>query len=47
MENFGDQLVLFATSYGLKIIGAVLILIFGRLLAGFARIGPGPSDCSI
>jgi len=39
MENFIDQLVIFAASYGLKIIGAALILIFGRVLAGFARKG--------
>lgn len=39
METFIDQLVIFATTYGLKIIGAVLILIFGRVLAGFARKG--------
>lgn len=37
MDNVVDQLVAFATSYGLKIIGAVLILILGRMLAGFAR----------
>jgi small conductance mechanosensitive channel len=39
MEKFIDQLVVFATSYGLKIIGAILILIFGRVVAGFARKG--------
>ena len=39
MENIIDQLVIFATSYGLKIIGAVFILSFGRVLAGFARKG--------
>ena len=39
MEKIIDQLVIFATSYGLKIIGAVFILIFGRVLAGFARKG--------
>ncbi len=39
MKIFSDQLVVFATSYGLKIIGAVLILIIGRLVAGLARKG--------
>jgi len=39
MDNFIDQLVIFATSYGLKIIGAVLTLLFGRVLAGLARKG--------
>ncbi len=39
METFVDQLVIFATTYGLKVVGAVLILIFGRALAGFARKG--------
>jgi small conductance mechanosensitive channel len=37
MENFTDQMVNFATSYGLKIIGAVLILVLGRMAAGFVR----------
>lgn len=32
-----DQLIVFATTYGLKIVGAILILIFGRLAAGLAR----------
>jgi small conductance mechanosensitive channel len=39
MEKFVDQLVFFATSYGLKIIGAILIVIVGRMVAGFARRG--------
>jgi small conductance mechanosensitive channel len=39
MKTFVDQLVAFATSYGLKIVGAVLTLIIGRLLAGLARKG--------
>lgn len=39
MEKFVDQLVIFATTYGLKVVGAILILIFGRILAGFARKG--------
>ncbi len=37
METFMDQLVVFATTYGLKIIGAILILILGRIAAGLAR----------
>jgi small conductance mechanosensitive channel len=37
MENVNEQLVQFATTYGLKIIGAVLILIIGRIVAGFLR----------
>lgn len=41
MENVMDQLIAFATTYGLKIVGAVLILILGRLLAGMVRRGIG------
>jgi len=37
METFMDQLIIFATTYGLKVIGALLILIIGRILAGIAR----------
>jgi small conductance mechanosensitive channel len=37
METFMDTLVVFATTYGLKIMGALLILIFGRFVAGMAR----------
>jgi small conductance mechanosensitive channel len=37
METITDQLTQFATIYGLKIIGAMLILIAGRIAAGFAR----------
>lgn len=37
VESVVQQIVAFATSYGLQIIGAVLILIFGRLGASFAR----------
>lgn len=37
VESVVQQVVAFATSYGLQIIGAVLILIFGRLGASFAR----------
>lgn len=39
MENIMDQLITFATTYGLKIVGAVLILILGRLFAGMVRKG--------
>lgn len=39
MKTIADQLVVFATSYGLKIVGAVLTLIIGRLVAGLARKG--------
>jgi len=37
METFMDQLIVFATTYGLKIIGAILILIIGRIAAGIGR----------
>jgi len=37
MENLTEQLYLFATSYGIKIIGAILILIIGRIAAGILR----------
>lgn len=37
METFMDQLIIFATTYGLKVLGAVLILIIGRIVAGVAR----------
>lgn len=37
METFMDTLVVFATTYGLKIIGALLILILGRFVAGLVR----------
>jgi len=37
METFMDQLIVFATTYGLKIIGAILILIIGRIAAGICR----------
>lgn len=37
METFVDQLVVFGTTYGLKIIGAILILILGRIAAGIGR----------
>jgi small conductance mechanosensitive channel len=34
-----DQLIAFGTTYGLKIIGAILILIVGRIVAGSVRGG--------
>jgi small conductance mechanosensitive channel len=37
METVVDKLVAFATTYGLKIIGAIIILILGRIAAGVAR----------
>jgi small conductance mechanosensitive channel len=37
MESVGNQLVFFVTNYGLKIIGAILILILGRIAAGLGR----------
>jgi small conductance mechanosensitive channel len=37
MENVMQRLVDFATVYGIKIIGAILILIIGRIVAGIVR----------
>ena len=37
MENFMETLVVFATTYGIKIIGAILVLVAGRIVAGFTR----------
>ena len=37
MDTFSEQLVVFATTYGLKIIGAIIILILGRIAAGLGR----------
>jgi len=39
MENALDTLVFFATTYGLKIVGAILVLIIGRIVAGSVRRG--------
>ena len=36
-ESVVDQLVAFSTTYGLKVIGAILLLILGRIAAGLAR----------
>ncbi len=37
MENFMNTLTEFATSYGIKVVGAILILIIGRIAASSAR----------
>ncbi|MBD3169377.1 MAG: mechanosensitive ion channel [candidate division Zixibacteria bacterium] len=37
MEKVFDQLVVFATEYGLKVIGAIIILIVGRIIAGMMK----------
>jgi small conductance mechanosensitive channel len=37
VETVVQQIVAFATSYGLQIVGAILILVVGRLAAGFSR----------
>ena len=37
MEAATNQLVFFATTYGVKIIGAIIILILGRIAAGIGR----------
>jgi len=37
MESVLDNLITFATAYGLKIIGAIIILIIGRIAAGSAH----------
>jgi small conductance mechanosensitive channel len=37
MENVMEKLVDFATVYGIKIIGAILILVIGRIVAGIVR----------
>jgi small conductance mechanosensitive channel len=37
MENVADQLTVFVTTYGIKIIGAIIILILGRIAAGIGR----------
>jgi small conductance mechanosensitive channel len=37
MESVSNQLTVFVTTYGLKIIGAILILILGRIVAGIGR----------
>ena len=37
MESITKQLVAFATTYGLQVLGAILILIFGRIAAGIGK----------
>ncbi|UCF57208.1 MAG: mechanosensitive ion channel family protein, partial [Deltaproteobacteria bacterium] len=37
MESVSNQLTVFVTTYGLKIIGAIVILILGRIAAGIGR----------
>jgi len=37
MSNVSDQLLIFITTYGIKIIGAILILVLGRIAAGIGR----------
>jgi small conductance mechanosensitive channel len=37
MENVADQVVSWIASSGLKVVGAILILLLGRILAGFLR----------
>ena len=37
MDNATDQLTIFITTYGIKVIGAIIILILGRIAAGIGR----------
>ncbi len=37
MEDVSRNVVNFATTYGIRIIGAILILVIGRIIAGWAR----------
>ena len=37
MGTVGEQIAVFVTTYGIKIIGAIIILILGRILAGIGR----------
>lgn len=37
MNNVADQVAVFITTYGIKIIGAIIILILGRIAAGIGR----------
>jgi len=37
MQPAVDQLTIFITTYGLKVIGAIIILILGRIAAGIGR----------
>lgn len=37
MDNVAGQLTFFVTTYGIKVIGAIIILILGRIAAGIGR----------
>ncbi|PKN62188.1 MAG: mechanosensitive ion channel protein [Deltaproteobacteria bacterium HGW-Deltaproteobacteria-15] len=37
MTDMADQILVFLTTYGIKIVGAIIILLFGRLGAGVGR----------
>ncbi len=37
MNGAGDQVLVFATTYGLQVLGAIIILILGRIAAGIGR----------
>ncbi|MBW1852632.1 MAG: mechanosensitive ion channel [Deltaproteobacteria bacterium] len=37
VETYNEQLVIFVTTYGIKILGAIIILILGRIVAGIGR----------
>jgi small conductance mechanosensitive channel len=37
MQNVTDQVTIFVTTYGIKILGAIIILILGRIAAGIGR----------
>lgn len=37
MQHITDQLLTFATTYGIKVVGAIVILIIGRIAAGIGR----------
>ncbi|HDZ90865.1 MAG: mechanosensitive ion channel [Deltaproteobacteria bacterium] len=37
MQGAGDQVVMFITTYGIKVVGAIIILVIGRLAAGTGR----------
>ncbi|MBN1424960.1 mechanosensitive ion channel [Candidatus Fermentibacteria bacterium] len=39
MERVTETLISFATSYGIRIVGAILILLVGRIFANWARAG--------
>ena len=37
MESMVEKLTVFTTVYGLKVIGAIIILVIGRIVAGIGR----------